>query len=223
MVATLITVLIGGIAATLITGMIQWRAKDREFEQGRMKAASDQALVQYTKYLDQEQSLISRVYVLIGACTTAADGVIRVTEKRFRGRQPDDSQVKRIIKNFNTTKAKWDSEVLELEQLMGYYHPKQPEGVTTEQSDVVTAWRKIPDAVRGYFKCADDWYEAHKPNQEPPKPPPDAEEVGNACKKEYGELVKHLSELTSALALSQPHPLEGLETSEQTRAARLPK
>src|SRR5713101_7590797 len=42
--AALVTVLIGGIAATLITGIIQWQAGIREFEQGWLKARGDQAL-----------------------------------------------------------------------------------------------------------------------------------------------------------------------------------
>lgn len=42
-VATLITVLIGGIAATLITGIIQWRAGAREFNQSLQ--AKDRDLV----------------------------------------------------------------------------------------------------------------------------------------------------------------------------------
>jgi hypothetical protein len=201
-VATLITVLIGGIAATLVTGIIQWRAGVREFEQGLQKSRSDQALVQYTKYLDQEQSLISRVYNLIGACTSAVDNVIGLTEKRWRDRRPDVSQVKGIIQNYNATKAKWDREELEVEQLMGYYHPTHPEAVT--------AWRKIPDIVKAYFKCADGWHEKYLPDLKHPKPPPTEEELDNACKQQYDALITHLNELTNILSVSQPHPGEGL-------------
>jgi hypothetical protein len=208
-VATIITVLIGGVAATWISGRIQSGLKERESEQGLMKSQNDQELVQYTKYLDQEQALISRVYKLIGACTSAGDNVIGLTRERWQKLPPGDSQVKGLIHEYNMTKVKWDSEALELEQLMGYYHPKR-EGAP-EQSEVVTAWREIPDAVRAYLKCADDWYEVNKPNQKLLKPAPDEGKVANACKKEYGELVTHLSKVTSALALSQPHPVNGLK------------
>src|SRR5690349_6878541 len=51
-VATLITVLIGSIAATLITGMIQRQAGIREFEQTWLRSRGDQALVSYKEYLD---------------------------------------------------------------------------------------------------------------------------------------------------------------------------
>src|SRR5690349_10299963 len=72
-VATLITVLIGGIAATLITGIIQWRAGVREFDQAWLKSRGDQALVSYKEYLDQEQALMRRTYGSIGACISASD------------------------------------------------------------------------------------------------------------------------------------------------------
>src|SRR6185369_16142311 len=46
-VATIITVLIGGVAATLITGIIQWRSGVREFEQAWLRSRGDQARISY--------------------------------------------------------------------------------------------------------------------------------------------------------------------------------
>jgi hypothetical protein len=94
-VATLITVLIGGIAATGITGIIQWRAgvrefnqsrmsKEREFEQAWLKSRGDQALLSYKEYLDQEQGLIRRTYGLIGTTISASDRLKGLTKDSWR-------------------------------------------------------------------------------------------------------------------------------------------
>jgi hypothetical protein len=211
-IATLITVLIGGIAATGVTVFFQWRASVREFNQSQRKSLGDQELVRYTKYLEQEQALISRVYSLIGSCTSAGDNLIGLTRDRWQNRSPDYNQVNEIIQTYNATKIKWDSGALELEQLMGYYHPSNSSG---QASGVMLAWREVPSAVQAYFGCTDDWYNTYKDwhkkysangKRGVSSPEPTTERISNACQQQYDDLMAKLNRLTITLSSAQPQP-----------------
>src|SRR6185503_4847747 len=58
----LITVLIGGIMGSIITGMIQISAKNREAQQARLTARNSQAQVSYKEYLDKELEIVNRAF-----------------------------------------------------------------------------------------------------------------------------------------------------------------
>jgi len=113
-----IAALITAVVATGITGIIQWRASEREFDQSRMKSLTDQRLVQYTKFLEQEQALVTRVYSLVGSCTAAGNNLIGLTSTKWQDRPPNTDQVVQVINTYDATQNKWRSEALEMEQLM---------------------------------------------------------------------------------------------------------
>jgi|SRR5882724_1093062 len=221
--AALITVLIGGIAATLITGIIQWRAgarefqqsqlaRDREFEQAWLKSRGDQALVSYKEYLDQEQALIRRAYSLIGTCTSSSDRLVGLTggiwRQQFVGanRLAVDNQAREIRESYNQSFIKWKNEGEELGLLMGYYHPSQP--------NVGVSWRKVRGAVTDYLECAEKWYKAHPPTQ---KPPTD-EELATACKVNYDDLLVQLNDLTASLESARRYAWTGWDSPQEIKA-----
>lgn len=208
-VAALVTVLIGGIAATVITGLIQWQAGIREFAQTREKSRNDQALISYKDYLDQEQQLMRRTYALIGTCISASDRLVGLTKSTWRQQfvgselQAVQKQRRDIRTNYNEMNAKWNSEVEELGLLMGYYHPSQPQ--------VLSSWKAVKEAVTGYQQCARNWHETHPAT----KPAPTDEEVSAACKPKYEALLKSLNDLTDSLESARRYAWTGWESTRQ--------
>jgi len=198
--------LITGVAATVITGVIKWKESDREFNQGQIKSVADQELIRYTKFLEQEQVLIGRVYTLVGTSTAVGDEVIGLTREKWRTAQPNYTRMTEVVNNYNTLRTKWISEALELEQLMGYYHPNRSD--PSQPSEVVFAWRQIPDAMQNYFICIDLWFEENRVDKQHPKSyrPPNDQQTNDACKNEHKRLMINLNTLTSKLSSAQPQP-----------------
>lgn len=220
--AALVTVLIGGVAATLITGIIQWRsgvrefeqnraARDREFEQAWLKSRGDQALVSYKEYLDQEQTLIRRAYSLIGTCTSASDRLAGLTRDIWRQefsshqRLANDQQMIGIRQNFNQARIKWQAESGEIGLLMGYYHPSQP--------NVMLSWSKVEKSVTGYLDCAQSWYDEHIDQKLAPKD----DEVRNACRPKEDELTSGLGELTTSLESARRYAWTGWDSPQELK------
>jgi len=211
-VATLITVLIGGIAATLITGIIQWQAGIREFEQTWLKSRGDQALVSYKEYLDQEQALMRRTYSMIGACISASDRLAGLTKASWRQRfvGPElvavRTQMRVIRDNYNQTNAKWHSEGEELGLLIDYYHPGQPK--------LKASWKTVQLAVTDYLGCAENYYYKHPPTE----PPPKDEDIIQACRPKYDSLITNLDELTNNLESARRYAWTGWESPKDIKS-----
>jgi len=210
-VATIITVLIGGVAATLITGIIQWRSGVREFEQAWLRSRGDQALISYKEYLDQEQALMSRTYKMIGAAISASERLVGLTRSNWR-QQFDEpelivvrTQMRAIRQNYNETNAKWRSEGEELGLLMDYYHPGQPK--------LKSSWKNVQQSVTKYLDCGQAWYTKYSP----PLAPPTDEEANRACKAEYDSLITALDELTNNLESARRYAWHGWESPQQIR------
>ena len=220
--AALVTVLIGGIAATLITGIIQWRAgvrefeqnkvaREREFEQTWLKTRGDQALESYKEYLEQEQQLMRRAYALIGNCTSASDklsGLTRVVwRQRFTGddRVAVDKQTKAIRDNFNQTYGKWQAESAELGLLMGYYHPSQPR--------VTLSWTNVETSVTAYLDCGEAWYDEHPPS----KLAPSDQQVLSACRSQGEALTNNLKDLTGSLESARRYAWTGWDSPQELK------
>ena len=210
-VATLITVLIGGIAATLITGIIQWRSGVREFEQAWLKSRGDQALISYKEYLDQEQALVRRTYNLIGTAISASDRLVSLTQSSWR-QQFDGpqflvvrTQMRAIRQDYNQTNAKWRSEGEELGLLMDYYHPSQPK--------LKSSWKSVQRSVTKYLDCGQAWYTKYSP----PATAPRDEDVNEACKAEYESVMTALDDLTNNLESARRYAWTGWESPQQIK------
>jgi hypothetical protein len=193
-IATLITVLIGGIAATLITGI-----------QASLKSRGDQALLSYREYLDQEQAFMRRTYSLIGACISASDSLVGLTKSIWRQEfaEPElitvRTQLRDIRQNYNQTRVKWHSEGEELGLLMDYYHPGQQK--------LRSSWKNVQESVTNYMDCSEKWYSQYPLN----KAAPSDDEVKGACKSQYYSLMKDLNDLTNNLQSTRRYSWTGWE------------
>jgi ribosomal protein L32E len=219
--AALVTVLIGGIAATCITGIIQWRAQQREFQQSQMarerdfeqawlRSRGDQALISYKEYLDQERQLITRAYGSIGACIAASDRLVGLTGDEWRQHFADRALVSKqreeIRNSYNQTDAKWQSEAQEIGLLMSYYHPNEPK--------IAASWANVEQAVTDYLDSAHSWSKDHPAN----KPAPTNNDVRNACKAQYQTLVTQLDDLTKSLESARRYAWTGWESPQDMKA-----
>jgi hypothetical protein len=144
--AALITVVLGGIAGTIITSQWQDHIRRREL-----------SLAAYAEYVKQEQEITKRAYEVIGLGVAASDDLLTLTEPAFdlntyggEERRKVASQRDSIRENFNAHDRKWRTEREMLGLLMGYYHHGQPE--------VIASWQHAQDSVTHYFDCAREMY-----------------------------------------------------------------
>lgn len=197
----LITVLIGGIAASGVTSMIQNGAKDREFQNAWLKARGDQALVAYKDYLDQEQLNVRHAYELIGDCISAAQNMIVLTTPAFaRGsRVGVEAEREDLIKKWNAVDGQWRRENEKLGLLMSYYHRGSPE--------VLSGWDETRDAVTQYMICARTWLLKYRD-----EPAPGEEFEAGVCQEEEKRYKESLKKLSVALDKNRQYAWEGWES-----------
>jgi hypothetical protein len=125
--AAMITVLIGGIIGAVISGEIQAGLKERDYEQTRLKAIGDQALVSHKEYLDKQQDIVKRIYEKIGTSISAAEDLITITRREYNHTLKEGAEKERqkkfndnVIETFNAKDREWRSERDVLGFLMGY-------------------------------------------------------------------------------------------------------
>lgn len=189
----LITVLIGGIMGSIITGMIQISAKNREAQQARLMARYNQAQVSYKEYLDKELEIVNRAFDLIGSCISASDDLISVTHAEFdlenqankENKNAIIEQQQGVVGKFNETDQKWRIEEHKIGLLMSYYHHNQTE--------VAAGWQHTQEEVGKYMDCA---YSLYKIRLKGDDISPDQYQ---SCEKQQQELTKQLSELNKSL------------------------
>jgi hypothetical protein len=157
----LITVVLGGIVGSFITGMVQSAAHEREFDLAWLKARGDQALGAYRDYLDKEQGLVSQAYGLVGEVAASAETLINLASEGMdwqRVRSEDQSLVmeqrRAVRKAYNDAETRWRRQREALGLLMVFYHQGSPA--------VSRAWREMDHALSGYLACAETFHEAHQ-------------------------------------------------------------
>jgi hypothetical protein len=175
----LITVLIGGIIGTIISGSIQEAAKDREL-----------SMIAYKEYLEKQQEVLQRVYERIGGSLSASDDLIKLSTKdyavtSYEGKQKEEVSNLRdsIKKKFDDSDIAWRNERDSLGFLMSYYHPKQVK--------VIEAWRGVKDSVTNYMRCADNWIDNHFLLEK--------KEADKACENERTAFSNSLQQLSTSL------------------------
>ncbi len=197
----LITVVLGGLVGTVITGLIQSRIKEREFEQAWLKARGDQALVAYKDYLEQQRETVKRVYELIGGSISASEDLIEITGPHFDPEEYPgvEQQRQRLKENYNSQDRRWRDEHEMLGLLITYYHHGQP--------TVIGSWNETKDSVTKFMECAADWFEKHK---EPTK-------TSGACKVERENVSAKLASLGESLDKARRFAWEGWDSPESLR------
>jgi hypothetical protein len=195
--AALITVLIGGIMGSVITGLIQLGAKNREAQQARLTARYNQGQVAYKEYLDKELEIVNRAFDLVGGCISASEDLVAMTTSSdYDPEQYQDQYKKNLEKQqmdslnkYNEMDQKWRGEQHKLGLLMSYYHHGKPE--------VGTAWQAVQDAVNAQFKCTYDLYTTKLADK--------TIDEYKMCEGEKKRVLDGLSQLTRSLELARSH------------------
>ena len=202
--AALVTVLVGGLLASLINAWVQAQLKARETNLAIVNARGDQALVAYKDYLEKEQEIVKHAYELIGNCIADAEDLIMITGSNFDDQSIDpgtrnEARNQRIAvrQKFNATDQKWRSEREVLGYLMSYYHQSQ--------SNIVVAWASVQNSVSMYMTCAEDKYGQYSIST------PTREMILTTCKTEKENIREQLAKLTSTLESTRRYTWKGYE------------
>lgn len=209
--AALITVLLGGVLGAMISGIIQYGQKEREFQQTWLKARGDQALVAYKEYLDKQQEVVRHVYELVGSSISAADDLINVTKPEFADTSKYQGDQKEKMKKYladvndkyNASDQKWRNERETLALLMNYYH------YNSGNSDIIDKWKAVSDSVDAYMNCASQWKLDN----------PISYETNNACKPQKDALQGNSVELGRTLQVNRTYAWQGWESPDVFRSA----
>lgn len=188
-VVALITVTGGGIFGQCISGSIQSSQKEREFQQARLKAEADQALLAYKEYLEREHETVLNAFELIGSCISASEDLIRTTGRRFhedsyKGAEQESvkKQKTEISSRYDARELEWRSTSWKLGLLMSYYHHAD--------AAVSKDWGDCQERVTQYMDCAAKWNNDHPGNFQ------DDEKLREiACKEERRMLAESLRSL----------------------------
>jgi hypothetical protein len=157
--AALITVLLGGIVAGLITNEYQRHMKAREQQQAENKAISEQAALTYKEYLEQGKETVTKTYDLVGKCISESDELIALAKTDFfTGAFNRDPKIKNemlrrrnaVIAEFNDTDSRWRKERDTVGLLMSHHH--------NGDAEVVKAWRTVQNSVTEYLTCAQRYH-----------------------------------------------------------------
>lgn len=202
----MITVLIGGIAASCVTAIIQSGSQAREFQDAWLKARGDQALIAYKEYLEQEQQTVKRAYELIGDCISASQDVITLTTPEFApgSRHGLGAQRESMLKRWNEVNGMWRRENAKLGLLMSYYHRGSPE--------VSSAWNEASHSITAYMICATTWF-----SQYPDHPAPADKLEAGVCQVQEGHYKESLTKLSSALDKTRQYAWEGWESPQRMK------
>ncbi|HUS10021.1 MAG TPA: hypothetical protein VMZ30_06100 [Pyrinomonadaceae bacterium] len=205
----LITVVIGGIFGALISGIFQWGAKEREFQQSWLKARGDQAMVAYKDFVEKRAVVVEHLYQRIGSSVSSSEDLIELSKGKSTVRPGLDDKTreailgarKTIVDKFDLSNSEWRNERDSLGFLIDYYHP--------DQKDVVTAWHGLKKSISDYLDCAAAWHESH----------PIDDDTSKACPSERASLTKSLEQFTSTLGSARTYAWTGWESPEALRNA----
>jgi hypothetical protein len=201
-----ITVVLGGILGTIVTGMIQVGMKDREFQQAWLKTRGDQAITAYKEHVTAQVKAVEGALLLIGQMQSSADNLIILTEPRFNpeGTQPVRAQRIRqrdeIKKEFNAQSLDWRAKRELTGFLLVYYH--------RDAQSVREAWERSKESVDRFRLCAANW-ETSKPF---------GTVTRDACGPERSQLTSTLLGLEGVLRESSAYAWDGWEAPDRMKA-----
>ncbi len=197
----LVTVLVGGIAGSVITGVIQTGQKDRDFQQEWLKARGEQARLAYKEYAEGELKTVQAAYEQVGAMLASAQDLIVLTESRFdparyEGAERDKvlEQRRQLREAFNTADAAWRRRRETQGLMMSYYHRGSPA--------IQERWRAVEVAVDAFVDCARTWHGASS----------SGDDTARACAAERAEGSAALDRLNEALGAERRYLWAGWES-----------
>jgi len=203
----LVTVLVGGVAGSVVTGVIQDGQKDRDFQQEWLKARGEQARLAYKEYAEGELKTVQAAYEQVGTMLASAQDLIVLTESRFdparyEGAERDKvlEQRRQLREAFNAADAAWRRRRETQGLMMSYYHRGSPA--------IQERWRAVEAAVDAFVDCARTWHGASPPG----------DEAARACATERAEGSAALDRLNEALGAERRYLWAGWESPGELKA-----
>ncbi len=205
----LITVVIGGIFGAIISGVIQWGAKEREFQQSWLKARGDQAMVAYKDFVEKRAQVVENVYARLGSSVSASEDFIELSKDNYvvkpgldeKTRNDIQAYRKKVGDSFDSEFAKWRNERETIGFLIDYYHPRE--------ADVTTSWNSLKESISTYFDCARKWHKYHRIDDDTTK----------ACPDERQNLSINIQRFTTAIGSGRTYAWQGWESPDGLRRA----
>lgn len=204
--AALVTVLLGGIAGSVITAVIQNGQKEREFQQEWLKARGEQALLAYREYAEGELKTVQAAFGEVGAMLAAAQDLIVLTEGRFDPGKFEGAEKEKVLEQrrqlrgaFNTADEAWRRGRETQGLMMGYYHRGSPA--------IQERWRAVQAAVDAFVDCARGVNGGASPGEAPE----------NACARERGATRAALDGLNEALGAEREYQWAGWDSPEELK------
>lgn len=154
--AALVTVLVGGIAGAMITGMFQQYGKARDAQAAASRLEHDRKFAAYREHLDRERKVVDEIYLKLGKFVDASRDLTTLSRKEFC----EDCQKQRlsartikekvgVVDRYDSATIEWNSNRLRLGMLLQLEHENDKQ--------LLDQWMKTSDAAEQYAECADRW------------------------------------------------------------------
>jgi hypothetical protein len=154
--AALVTVLVGGIAGAVITGILQQYAKARESRAAEIRLEHDRGFAAYKEHLERERKVVEEMYFRLGQFVDASRDLTTLSRKEFceecqRSRLPDRliKQKQGVVDRYDAATIEWNSNRLRLGMLLQLEHDND--------NELQGEWKRTSDAAEQYSECADRW------------------------------------------------------------------
>lgn len=190
-VGALVVALIG-LVGILVNAQINAATQREAQAKARATAAAEQLTGQYWDYIEEQRKFVFDAAGLVGQCSSAADGLIKLTGPDFdlaRHKGIEDQRFE-MAKKFNDCALQWNDEYNKLSLGMDYYHSGQPA--------VAGAWGEVQRANTVYMNCAQQWYMSHN---DAPGP------TAGACNAEKDELTKRIEDFNREVSAARRQAL----------------
>jgi hypothetical protein len=168
-VASLITVGIGGVAGQVLISKYQNAQKQNEL-----------AHEHFRQYVEMQQSVIQDAVNLVSDTEFDANALISLSKPRFKNLENNkevQGQISSLINAHTTALKKWNAGRRKMALLLHYY--------CYGRSDVSKAWGTIADAVDAHMNCAQRVYSGTLPDGD--------------CREESKKIEMSLEQLSAAL------------------------
>jgi hypothetical protein len=154
--AALVTVLVGGIAGAVITGMFQQYGKERDAQAAASRLEHDRKVAAYNQHLDRERKVVDEIYLKLGKFVDASRDLTTLSRKEFCEDCPKQRLSAHMIKEklgvverYDAATIEWNSNRLRLGMLLQLEHEND--------KDLLDDWKKTSEAAEQYAECADRW------------------------------------------------------------------
>jgi hypothetical protein len=154
----LVTVLLGGVVAQLVSCDAQRRSQERDFNNSWLKSRGDQALVARKEFVDSRRASLDEILRTIGDVCAASKELIDITQPSFlAGAYKNKSALTlilaeqtRVANEFTKAELAWEPSQQRFSFLVAYF--------ARGDKQSVEAWNKLRLRVNEARKCSSSIY-----------------------------------------------------------------